>query len=159
VHPERDEACSVAEASAEPRQEYASTRSGVSGSGGGEYATIAPAPGHGTPPGLRGFPVPRIVHAHPKLLLDLSQLASYAFADRFAPYHAVPETVLPADMRESRPWESHPEPLAEPDMNLSAHPAPIKQTLQSCRYPSVRREPFVPRQAVVETGSPGPDGL
>jgi hypothetical protein len=59
VHPERDEACSVEEASAEPRQEYASTRSGVSGFGGGEYATIAPAPGRGTPPDLRGFPVPR----------------------------------------------------------------------------------------------------
>jgi hypothetical protein len=28
-----------------------------------------------------------IVHAHPKLLLDLSQLASQAFADRRAPYH------------------------------------------------------------------------
>ena len=52
-HPERDEACSVEETSAEPRQEYASTRSGVSGSGGGEYATIAQAPGHGTPPGSR----------------------------------------------------------------------------------------------------------
>ena len=27
--------------------------------------------------------------------------------------------------RESRPAECHREPLAEPDMNLSAHPAPI----------------------------------
>ena len=47
----------------------------------------------------------RIVHAHPKLLLDLSQLASYAFADRFAPYHEAPETVLPADMSESQKVE------------------------------------------------------
>ena len=29
----------------------------------------------------------RMVHAHSKLLLDLSQLASHAFADRRAPYH------------------------------------------------------------------------
>jgi hypothetical protein len=46
--------------------------------------------------------------------------------------------------QESRPEESHPEPLAEPDVSLSAHPAPIKQTLRAYRYPSVRREPFVP---------------
>jgi hypothetical protein len=32
--------------------------------------------------------------------------------------------------KESRPGELHPEPLAEPDVNLSAHPAPIKQTRQ-----------------------------
>jgi hypothetical protein len=63
------------------------------------------------------------------------------------------------EQQESRPGESHPEPLAEPDVNLSAHPAPIKQTRRAYRYPSVRREPFVPWQAVGETGSPGPDGL
>jgi hypothetical protein len=33
--------------------------------------------------------------------------------------------------RKSRPGGFHPEPLAEPDVNLSAHPAPIKQTRQS----------------------------
>ena len=32
----------------------------------------------------------RIVHAHPKLLLDLVQLASHAFADRRAPYRKAP---------------------------------------------------------------------
>ena len=61
--------------------------------------------------------------------------------------------------RESRPTECHREPLVEPDMNLSAHPAPIKQTRRSYRYPSVRRVPFVPGQAFVGTGSPGPCGL
>jgi hypothetical protein len=36
-------------------------------------------------------------------------------------------------VRVSRPVESHHQPLAEPDVNLSAHPAPIKQTCQSYR--------------------------
>ena len=47
----------------------------------------------------------RIVHAPPKLLLDLPQLASHAFADRFTPYHETPETVLPADVRETQKIE------------------------------------------------------
>jgi len=59
----------------------------------------------------------------------------------------------------SSPGELHPEALAEPDVNLSAHPAPIKQTCQSYRYPSGRREPFAPGQAVAETGLPGSYGL
>ena len=100
-----------------------------------------------------------IMHAPLELLLKLPQFGPHALADRFASHGVAPQTILPANVRESRPGESHPEPLAEPDMNLSAHPAPIKQTLRSYRYPSVRREPFVPRQAVVETGSPGPYGL
>jgi len=39
VHPERDEACSVEEASVKPMRGYVSTRVGVAGSGGAEYAT------------------------------------------------------------------------------------------------------------------------
>src|SRR5215470_10436444 len=46
---------------------------------------------------------------------------------------------------ESRPGELHPEPLAEPDVNLSAHPAPIKQTVRSCRYANVRKDHFAPQ--------------
>ena len=46
VHLERDEACSVAEASAEPKQEYASARSGVSGSGGGGYPSTPASTEH-----------------------------------------------------------------------------------------------------------------
>ncbi len=34
-----------------------------------------------------------------------------------------------ASLRVSRPGEFHPQPLAEPDMNVSAHPAPIIQPL------------------------------
>jgi hypothetical protein len=33
------------------------------------------------------------------------------------------------DVRVSRPWEYHPRPLSEPDVNLSAHPAPIIQLM------------------------------
>jgi len=101
----------------------------------------------------------RIVHTLTELLLNLPQLRPHAFADRLAPHREPPYPILPADVRESRPTESHREPLAEPDMNLSAHPAPIKQTLRSYRYPSVRRETFVPGQAFGGTGSPGPYGL
>ena len=61
--------------------------------------------------------------------------------------------------RESRPEEFRLEPLAEPDVNLSAHPDPIKQTLRLYQYPSVQKEPCVPWPAVVETGSPGSYGL
>jgi len=38
----------------------------------------------------------------------------------------------------SRPGESHPQPLAEPDVNLSAHPAPIIQSLEQIPPPSVQ---------------------
>jgi hypothetical protein len=71
----------------------------------------------------------------------------------------LPSPAACADVRKSRPEGLHLEPLAEPDVNLSAHPAPIKQTRQSYRYPSVQREPCVPWQALVETDSPGPYGL
>src|ERR1700730_4907515 len=59
----------------------------------------------------------------------------------------------------SSPGELHPEALAEPDVNLSAHPAPIKQTCRSYRSPSGQREPFVTGQAVAGTGLPGSYGL
>src|SRR6266478_308743 len=101
----------------------------------------------------------RIVHTLTELLLNLPQLRPHAFADRLAPHRKLPYPILPADVRESRPGGFHLEPLAEPDVNLSAHPAPIKQTLRSYRYPSVRREPCVPWQAVAATGSHGPYGL
>ena len=99
------------------------------------------------------------VHATPKFGFHLIQLRLQSFAYRL-PQHREPSiaSLLHADVRESSPGELHPEALAEPDVNLSAHPAPIKRTCQSYRYPNVRREPFVPWQAVVETGSPGPDG-
>jgi hypothetical protein len=99
------------------------------------------------------------VHASPQFFFQSPQLGLPPLAHRLAQHREVSLPSFPATVWESRPGESHPEPLAEPDMNLSAHPAPIKQTLRSFRYPSVRREPFVPRQAVVETGSPGPYGL
>ena len=35
--------------------------------------------------------------------------------------------ILKTHDEESRPGESHPRPLAEPDLNLSTHPAPIAQ--------------------------------
>ena len=45
------------------------------------------------------------MHPHPKLLLNLSQLASHAFTDRLASYHEAPQTVLPAHMREAQEVE------------------------------------------------------
>jgi hypothetical protein len=42
-----------------------------------------------------------IVHALAELLLNLSQLGSHALADRGAPYHKSPSSVLPADVREA----------------------------------------------------------
>ncbi len=37
--------------------------------------------------------------------------------------------IVQADIRVSRPEEFHPQPIAEPDVNLSAHPAPIIQPI------------------------------
>ena len=87
------------------------------------------------------------------------QAPSETLLHRLRIHHELPSPAACTDVRMSRPEGFHLEPLAEPDVNLSAHPAPIKQTLRSYRYPSVRREPGVPWQAVVETGSPGPYGL
>ena len=85
------------------------------------------------------------VHASPKFGFHLVQLRLQSFMYRLPQYCEPSITpLLYADVRLSSPGESHPEPLAEPDVNLSAHPAPIKQTLRSYRYPSVRREPCVP---------------
>src|SRR6267378_5693448 len=52
---ERDGALAVEESSAEPTRGCASTRSGVSGSVGEEYATRAPGPDPETPPDSPGF--------------------------------------------------------------------------------------------------------
>jgi hypothetical protein len=60
---------------------------------------------------------------------------------------------------ESSPGESHPEALAEPSVRLSPHSAPIRQTRQSYRFASVQRDPRIPSQVVVETGSLGLCGV
>ena len=44
-----------------------------------------------------------------------------------------------ADVRVSRPWEFHPRPLAEPDVSLSTHPAPIIQPLANIPASNVQR--------------------
>ena len=59
VHREKDGACAVEEAIAEPRQECVSTRSGLCGSDDGEFATSAPSLDPETLPGSQGFLVPR----------------------------------------------------------------------------------------------------
>ena len=46
-----------------------------------------------------------IVHALAELLLNLSQLAPHALADRLAPHREVPFAVLPADVREAQEVE------------------------------------------------------
>ena len=56
---ERDGALAVEESIAEPTRGCASTRSGVSGSVGEEYATRVQAPDPETPPDSPGFLVPR----------------------------------------------------------------------------------------------------
>ena len=69
------------------------------------------------------------MHAPPKLLLDLSQLASYAFADRFAPYHEAPETVLPADVREAQKVERLRLPFSSTFPVLLGKPAEVEPSL------------------------------
>src|SRR5216683_1674570 len=46
-----------------------------------------------------------IVHALAELLLNLSQLSSHALADRGAPHHESPQSVLPADVLEAQKVE------------------------------------------------------
>ena len=59
----------------------------------------------------------------------------------------------------SRPTEFHHRPLAEPNVRLSPHSAPIRQTRQSSRFASVQRDPHTPSQAVEETDSLGLCGV
>src|SRR5467141_383854 len=68
------------------------------------------------------------MHALRELLFDFPQLRPHALADRPALYGEVPVPVFPADVRLSRPAESHHRPLAEPSVRLSPHSAPIRQT-------------------------------
>ena len=59
--------------------------------------------------------------------------------------------------RVSRPAEFHHRPLAEPDGNLSAHPAPIKQTRQSNGLCVARIEVFLfPVASVMRPLDPTP---
>ena len=55
----------------------------------------------------------------------------------------------------SRPGDSHPRPLAEPDVNLSAHPAPIIQPFATVRIASVRMLPDDVLSAHPETSNTG----
>src|SRR6266480_6439287 len=68
------------------------------------------------------------VHTTLKLGFHLIQLRLQSLADRL-PQHRKPSItpLLCADMRPSRPGESHPRPLTEPDVNLSIHPARATQ--------------------------------
>jgi hypothetical protein len=45
------------------------------------------------------------VHALTELLLNLSQFGSHAIADRRAPHHESPQSVLPADVLEAQKVE------------------------------------------------------
>src|SRR6266705_2926812 len=68
------------------------------------------------------------VHAPPKLGFHLVQLRLQPFAYRLPQHreHSV-ASLLRANVRPSRPGESHPRPLTEPDVNLSIHPARATQ--------------------------------
>ena len=92
-----------------------------------------------------------------------AEVAKALFAKAVAdPSHPQPRVIntdkakcYPPAIQLSRPGESHPEPLAEPNVNLSAHSAPIKRTLRSYRWPSGRRDPCSLQQAAAKTDSPG----
>ena len=86
----------------------------------------------------------RFVHPSTQFLLDFQQLGPHPFAHRLALQRIVPVSVLPADMRLSRPMEFHHRPLAEPSVRLSPHSAPIRQTRRPYRFANGRREPTVP---------------
>ena len=100
------------------------------------------------------------VHASLKLGFHLIQLRLQPFAYRL-PQHREPSIapLLHADVRLSRPAEFHHRPLAEPNVKLSPHSAPIKQTRQSYRFANVQRDPRIPSQAVEETDSLGLCGI
>jgi hypothetical protein len=65
------------------------------------------------------------MHPRPKLLLNLSQLASHAFTDRLASYHEAPQTVLPADMREPQKVERLRFPFSSTASVLFGKPAEL----------------------------------
>jgi hypothetical protein len=87
-------------------------------------------------------------------LTDWYTLTSSGRPARSAPWFRVKNGLSGDQQWLSRPVEFHHQPLAEPDLNVSAHPAPIKQTLQSYRCANVQRDPRIPSQAVEGTDPP-----
>jgi hypothetical protein len=76
------------------------------------------------------------MHSLAQLLLDAPQFCPHAFADRPAPDLEGPVPAFPVNVRESTPGESHPEPLAEPDMNVSASTFLMSGSTSSIWIPS-----------------------
>jgi hypothetical protein len=101
----------------------------------------------------------RRVHASPRFFFQSPQLSLPPLAHRLAQYREMPLPGFRAAVRLSRPAEFHHRPLAEPNVKLSLHSAPIKQTRQSSRFASVQRDPRTPSQAVEETDSLGLCGV
>ena len=71
------------------------------------------------------YPLPVVPH------LDVFENSLYGLLSRFELFQvdelSLDDAVKGLDARVSGPEESHPEALSEPDLNLSAHPAPIIQ--------------------------------
>ena len=57
----------------------------------------------------------------------------------------------------SSPEESHPQALAEPDVNLSAHPAPIIEPQLQDRLASAQTDSVVGARGAQPIGAPGVD--
>jgi len=57
----------------------------------------------------------------------------------------------------SSPGESHPEALAEPDLNLSAHPAPIIQPMARSPIANAQTVPVHARRPSSASASPAAD--
>jgi len=96
------------------------------------WSAVAPdSPGEGldTEVGLHGIGNPPGEH-----------LAAVPVHDRYQ----VHETPAHGDVRLSRPRGFHPQPLREPDVNLSAHPAPTTQALWQNSKRPVFEQPRAP---------------
>jgi hypothetical protein len=69
----------------------------------------------------------------------------------------LPQTILPANVRVSRPAEFHHRPLAEPSVRLSPHSAPIRQTCRSSGLSVARIEVLLfPVASVMRPPDPSP---
>ena len=95
----------------------------------------------------------RQVHALPEFGFHRYQLRVQPGSHRLPPHREPALPGLRTTVRLSRPVGLHHRPLAEPDVNLSAHPAPIRQTYRSYPAANARRDPACRRRAVVESGS------
>ena len=116
----------------------------------GSRATLVVDPGMGLPNGQVVLREVQKVSQGPDL---------YIVNTHFHPEHTTGEVAFPPSAKSSSAGESHPHALTDPDVNLSAHPAPIVQPQAVPPSANAQRGAAAVGQSARANGSLGADGL